>query len=104
MLHAGMNCIPTEDISTQGTADNVTFNQELSPIPVTRGRRILPRWGTLLQYGNAEVMRTFFSPCLGNLGEQSDALRYEEGKTGAYGASWPGGGITRRTSSPDLTF
>ena len=29
----------------------------------------LPRWGTLLTYGRAAVMSTFFSPSIGNLSE-----------------------------------
>jgi len=38
----------------------------------------VPRWGTLLQYGRADVMRILFSPSSGNLGNSALPLNEQE--------------------------
>ena len=58
--------IPTKNICTQSASNDITWFPSVENRKQEESRNA-PKWGTLLQYGRADVMRTFFSPSLGSL-------------------------------------
>jgi hypothetical protein len=58
--------LPTEHVCAQRASDDVSCAACLRHTTAQDSTN-LPRWGTLLQYGRADVTRMFASPTLGNL-------------------------------------